>query len=96
MLFNKELILQPNTHIHCATEVEATALLRWARSIGRTWCDGKSYTVPREAYRHSIYGEYTIHNIREGTFGDKRHYSSATVYSFKDVSLTSPIISRRH
>jgi hypothetical protein len=96
MLFNKELILQRDTHIHCPTEAEAKALLRWAHSIGKAWVDGRPYTVPGEAYRHSIYGEHTVHNIREGTYGDRRHNSGVTVYSFKDVLLASIIISRRY
>ena len=41
--FREDLLTNPNLVVNCRSEKEATELLTWADSKGRTWGNGESY-----------------------------------------------------
>ena len=51
--------------MHCATVDEANAFLAFLDSIGRTWCNGRSYL---DATHFDDYGEGTCYFFNNGTY----------------------------
>jgi hypothetical protein len=84
--FKKELILQPNTYIHCNTIEKAKELLSWANCIGLKWTSRASYLEYN--YFHQ-YGRNTCYNIYSGSYFNLNDINKACtsnkIYTFEEV-----------
>jgi len=78
MKFNKELIMQENTVVHCDTKEKAARLLEWADSLGRSWRYGDSYLYNTN---WDNYKELTCYYIYNNSFADTK--GVYTKYNYK-------------
>lgn len=93
MKFNKKLIMQNKTVVHCKTEEEANSLLKWADSIGLKWNNSKSclsYNNGKSYLSHNNYSNFkeeTCYNFKTGSHGDLEFYEEAgyKILSFEEV-----------
>lgn len=83
--FNKSLILQPKTVVHCTTEQQAITLLNWADSIGLKWLSGDSYRDKRNFYLE----EETCYYLNNGLCSsyDYCKIEGYTILSYDEVIL---------
>ena len=86
MKFNKELIMQDSTVVHCRTEEQANQLLEWADSIGLKWITGNSY---KNYTNYISYHEQTCYYLYEGTYTDLEFYKEK---GYKILSFEEAII----
>ncbi|MDD2505170.1 MAG: hypothetical protein PHF21_02720 [Bacilli bacterium] len=80
MNFNKELILRENTVVHCKTEEEVIALLKWSSSqLHPNRCDKSDFFY--------MYNENTCYNARDNTFSSIGFYLNEryTIIEFEDA-----------
>ena len=76
--------------MHCKTEEEAQIFLEFLSSIGRTWCDGKSYL---ENLNYNYEGQ-TAYAFNEGRYGrtDRQPELGFKVINFDDFDWDDDII----
>jgi len=60
--------MQPDTVVHCTTDVQAFELLNWASSKGLKWSDGTAYSSYKNCYPH--YRSKTCYDILSGYYTD--------------------------
>lgn len=75
--------------MHCKTEEEAQIFLEFLSSIGRTWCDGKSYL---ENLNYNYEGQ-TAYAFNEGRYGrtDRQPELGFKVINFDDFDWDDDI-----
>jgi hypothetical protein len=79
-----DLIMQPETVVHCSTIEEAKELLTWADSKGLKWCDLVSY-LDKDYY--SDYRDQTCYNLKGGYIDCTGYFAHEgyTILEFKDL-----------
>lgn len=86
MGFNKELIMQPNTVVHCDTEEKGKMLCNYLHSIGEKWYNNGSY----ENYtNYSRYGKNTCYDVINGGFSELEDYikDGYKILKFKEIIM---------
>ncbi len=64
----KEMVLAPNTVVHCPTEELAKSVLKVASEFGLKWCGGSEYT---EYNNWSVHRENIVYYLHDGVYGVK-------------------------
>lgn len=88
--FNYDLIMQPNTVVHCDTEEKDRELSIWADSKGLKWQSGNSYL---EINNWRIYKEDTCRYLYVGEFSDLDYYKKEgyTILKYEDVVINENV-----
>ena len=88
--FDYNKIMNPNTFVHCDTEEKAINLLKWADSIGETWCSGtgQSYLKYNNWFVHE--GE-TCYNLYIGIYD---HYGNCKEKNYKILKYEDVFINK--
>jgi hypothetical protein len=88
IMFNKNLILQPNTFIHCDSEEKANKLLAWGYSIGKRWSTGDSFLDENYYYYDK---DKTCYNIYSGEFSSLQNIISfgGFILGYEDVLINA-------
>lgn len=89
--FNYDLIMQPNTVVHCDTEEKGLELCKWADSKGLKWISGMSYLTM------SNWGEYkndTCYFLYQGEYCRKDFYKQEgyTILKYEDIVINEDTI----
>lgn len=88
--FNYDLIMQPNTVVHCDTEEKDRELSIWADSKGLKWQSGHSYL---ETNNWRIYKEDTCRYLYVGEFSGLDYYKKEgyTILKYEDVVINENV-----
>jgi len=86
MQFNKQLITQPNTVVHCTTEEQARQLLDWAIKEGFKWSSDDTHW---EDYKRETYYRVSA-NSNSVTYArlDHHNYDDDTILTFKQATTS--------
>ena len=84
--FNKDLLFNHESRIHCDTYEKAVKLLTWLHLKNKTWCFGDSYLrkTAWNTYKHNTY-----YYVKEGAFGDKRESLMTIITPYEDAIMYS-------
>lgn len=88
--FNYDLIMQPNTVVHCDTEEKDRELSIWADSKGLRWGSGKDYLKYNNWH---VYKKDTCYYLYAGEFSDVDFYKEEdyTILKYEDVVLNENV-----